>query len=96
MGGGFGVELRQAGYDAVDIVGKAKELSYVFIDDDRISIEPCPELKGKGNLETEGRIRDMIGDHAVRVASIGLAGENLVRFACVTSEWSRNAGRLPA
>ncbi|MBL7145860.1 MAG: aldehyde ferredoxin oxidoreductase, partial [Phycisphaerae bacterium] len=93
MGGGFGVELRQAGYDAVTIVGKAPELSYVFIDDNLVSIVPCPELKGKGNLETEGRIRDNLGDHDVKVASIGIAGENLVRFACVTSDWSRNAGR---
>ncbi|MEA3226780.1 MAG: aldehyde ferredoxin oxidoreductase N-terminal domain-containing protein, partial [Planctomycetota bacterium] len=93
MGGGFGVELRQAGYDAVAVVGKAEQLSYLFIDNDHISIVPCPELKGKGNLETEGRIRDILGDHDVRVASIGIAGENLVRFACVTSDWSRNAGR---
>ncbi len=93
MGGGFGVELRQAGYDAVAITGAAKELSYLFIDSDDISIVPCPELKGKGNLETEGHIREKLGDHDVKVASIGIAGENLVRFACVTSEWSRNAGR---
>ena len=93
MGGGFGVELRQAGYDAVAITGAAEELSYLFIDSDNISIVPCPELKGKGNLETEGRIREKLGDHDVKVASIGIAGENLVRFACVTSEWSRNAGR---
>ncbi len=94
MGGGFGVELRQAGYDALTIVGKADQLSYLFIDNDIIKVIPCPELAGKGNLETEGRIRDAIGDHDVRVASIGIAGENLVRFACVTSEWSRNAGRV--
>jgi len=93
MGGGFGVELRQAGYDAVAITGAAKELSYLFIDSDNISIVPCPELRGKGNLETEGRIREKLGDHDVKVASIGIAGENMVRFACVTSEWSRNAGR---
>ena len=24
---------------------------------------------------------------------IGIAGENLVRFACVDADWSRNAGR---
>ena len=93
MGGGFGVELRQAGYDAVTILGRAEELSYLFIDNEVVSIVPCPELAGKGNLETEGRIRDSIGDHDIRVASIGPAGENLVRYACVTSEWSRNAGR---
>ena len=93
MGGGFGVEIRQAGYDAIAITGKTSELSYLFIDDDVIKIIPCPELAGKGNLETEGRIRDNLGDHSLRVASIGVAGENLARFACVTSEWSRNAGR---
>jgi aldehyde:ferredoxin oxidoreductase len=93
MGGGFGVEIRQAGYDAITVVGKAAELSYLFIDDDKISVIPCPELKGKGNLETEGRIREDLSDHDVRVASIGIAGETLARFACVTSEWSRNAGR---
>jgi len=93
MGGGFGVEIRQAGYDAIAVTGKADELSYLFIDDDHVSIVPCPQLKGKGNLETEGRIRDELRDHDIRVASIGIAGENLVRYACVTSEWSRNAGR---
>ncbi|MHC5060928.1 MAG: aldehyde ferredoxin oxidoreductase family protein [Planctomycetota bacterium] len=93
MGGGFGVELRQAGLDALAVTGRTDKLSYLFIDDDDVSIVPCPELAGKGNLETEGRIREKTGDHDVRVASIGPAGENLVRFACVTSEWSRNAGR---
>jgi len=93
MGGSFGVEIRQAGYDAIAIHGKAPELSYIFIDDDKVKIIPCPELVGKGNLETEGRIRDSLGDHEIRVASIGPAGENLVRYACITSEWSRNAGR---
>ena len=93
MGGSFGVELRQAGYDALAVHGRAEQLSYLFIDNDKVTIVPCLELAGKGNLETEGRIRDAIGDHEVRVASIGVAGENLVRYACVTSEWSRNAGR---
>ena len=93
MGGSFGVEIRQSGFDAIAITGRAEKLSYLFIDDDKINIVACPELAGKGNLETEGRIREMIGDHDVRVASIGPAGENLVRFACITSEWSRNSGR---
>ena len=93
MGGNFGVELRQAGLDALAIRGRAPQLSFLFIDDDDISIVPCPELAGKGNLETEGRIREKIGDHEVRVASIGPAGENLVRFACINCDWSRNAGR---
>jgi len=93
IGGHFGIEIRQAGYDAIAIKGKMEELCYLFIDNDQVNIVECPELAGKGNLETEGRIRDKLGDHDIRVASIGLAGENIVRFACITSDWSRNAGR---
>ena len=52
-----------------------------------------PELAGKTCLEAEGMIKDRFGTHEVKVAVIGPAGENLVRFACVNADWSRNAGR---
>ena len=38
-------------------------------------------------------LREEMDDEDVKVLTIGVAGENLVRYACVTSEWSRNAGR---
>ena len=93
MGGSFGPELRQAGYDALVITGKAKALSYLWVDDDEVRVMPSPQLKGLGSLATEGAIKEELGDDAVKVASIGPAGENLVRFACLSSDWSRNAGR---
>lgn len=93
MGGAFGVELRQAGYDALALWGMAKALSYIFIDDDEVRIIPNQKLQGKGCLEVEGIIKKEIGDDHIKVASIGPAGENRVRFACVNSDWSRNAGR---
>ena len=73
--------------------GKADQLSYVFIDNDDVSIVAAPELAGKTCLEAEGFIKHQLGDHSVHVAVIGPAGENLVSFACVNSDWSRNAGR---
>ena len=93
VGGGFGVELRQTGIDVLSIQGKAPELSILFIDNSETKILPMPDLKGKSCLETEGFIRERLGTHAIHVAAIGLAGENLVRFACVNTDWSRNAGR---
>jgi len=93
MGGGFGVELRQAGIDFVSIVGKAPELSVLYIDNDKTRLIPMPELEGKSCLETEEMIREKLGRHIGHIATIGPAGENLVRFACVNSDWSRNAGR---
>lgn len=93
IGGSFGVELRQAGLDALVISGKAKETSFVFIDRTQFSIETLPELNGKTCLETEGIIKEYLGQEAIKMISIGIAGENKVRYACVNSDWSRNAGR---
>lgn len=93
IGGGLGVELRLAGYDLLSVAGKADQLSMLFIDEDEVSVLPAPELAGKTCLETEGLIKQRLGTHEVKVAVIGFAGENLVRFAAINADWSRNAGR---
>ena len=93
MGGSFGVELRQTGIDVLSITGKLPELSIIFIDNSETTIIPMPELKGKNCLEAEGMIKERLGTHAVHVATIGVGGENMVNFACVNTDWSRNAGR---
>ena len=93
IGGRFGVELRQTGNDVLSIRGRAAELSFLFIDNGETTIVPMPELRGKTCLETEGMIKERLGTHAVHIASIGVGGENMVRFACVNTDWGRNAGR---
>ncbi len=93
MGGNFGTELRQAGYDALVIAGRADELSYVWIDEDEVEVVPAPELAGNGCLETDRMVKDRLQSEEVRVAAIGPGGENLVRFATINADWSRNAGR---
>ena len=93
MGGSFGAELRQSGVDVLSVTGAATELSVLLIDDGETKILPMPELAGKSCLETEGLVKEALGTHEINVACIGPAGENLVRFACVNADWSRNAGR---
>jgi len=93
MGGSFGIELRQTGVDVLSITGRAPDMSFLFIDNNEVTIIPLPGLKGATCLQTEGMIKEHLGTHAVSVAAIGVGGENLVRFACVNSDWSRNAGR---
>ena len=93
IGGGFGVELRQTGIDFLSIDGRAPELSVLVIDNGRTKIVPMPELKGKSSLEAEGLIRQRLDIQSAHVATIGPAGENLVKFACVNTDWGRNAGR---
>ncbi|UCG83749.1 MAG: aldehyde ferredoxin oxidoreductase, partial [Dehalococcoidia bacterium] len=93
IGGSFGVELRQAGVDVLSIEGKAPELSVIFIDNGETSIVSMPNLKGKSCLEAERMIKERLGIDDIHVAIIGLAGENMVKFACVNTDWGRNAGR---
>ncbi|HEY55926.1 MAG TPA: aldehyde ferredoxin oxidoreductase family protein [Dehalococcoidia bacterium] len=93
MGGGFGVELRQTGIDLLSVAGRAAELSVLFIDGDGAKVIPMPELKGKSCLQAEGLIKERLGSHIVHMATIGVAGENMVGFACISADWGRNAGR---
>lgn len=93
IGGGFGVEMRQSGIDVLSVTGKAPELSVIFIDNHEAKIIPMPELKGKTSLEAEGIIREKLDLQTAHIATIGPAGENLVKFACVNTDWGRNAGR---
>ena len=93
MGGSFGVELRQSGFDAIRISGRARELSILVVDGLNARVQPMPDLAGKSCLEAEGIIKERLGSRELEVAVIGVAGENLVRFACINADWSRNAGR---
>jgi aldehyde:ferredoxin oxidoreductase len=92
MGGSFGIELRQAGVDVLDITGKAPVMSFLFVDDGEASIVPFPELAGKTCLEAEGLVKERLGTHEVHVASIGVGGEKLVRFACVGETRTPSSG----
>lgn len=91
MGGVIGAELRHAGYDALEIVGRAEKPSYLFIDDDTVEVEDASDLWGKSTRETPEMLKKEHG-WDVKVACIGVAGENLVKFACIDCE-ERQAGR---
>jgi aldehyde:ferredoxin oxidoreductase len=86
-GGYFGPELKFAGFDLIILEGKASEPVYLSIMDDNVEIRPAQHLWGKSTVETERIIRSEIGDtgkvRKPQIASIGPAGENLVKMACV-------------
>lgn len=80
-GGALGPEIKQAGYDAIVFEGAAAEPTFVFIDGKNISFHSAAELTGLGTSETAHRVRRAISLPEAKVISIGLAGENLVRYA---------------
>ena len=93
MGGMFGTELKQAGFDALILEKTANSPSYVLIEDGQVEVRDAKHLWGMGSLDTEVVLKKELGDELIRVASIGPAGENLVKFACVTGDYGRQAGR---
>lgn len=91
--GYFGPELKRAGFDGIIIRGRANELSYIFIDNDTIKIYDAKHLSGRTTWETEDMIKEELSDSSIRVASIGIAGEKLVRLANITNARNRQIGR---
>jgi len=85
--------LKQAGYDAVLIEGKAEKPVYLFIDDDVIQFVDAGHLWGTDTIEAMNRIKKEVGDENIGIATIGPAGENLVRFANIANDRHRQAGR---
>jgi len=92
IGGRFAAQLKFAGYDMLIIEGQAKAPAYLVIDNEKVEIHDASQLWGKGIFEAESRLHEEHGV-ATSVLSIGPAGENLVPFACIGSEYYRQAGR---
>ncbi len=84
-GGYFGPELRKAGYEGIVIRGAAEKPVYLNITEEKVEILDAQELWGKGTLETSEILKDKI-ENLARIACIGPAGENLVKYASIASE----------
>ncbi len=84
MGGWFGSELKFAGYDGLIIEGKAKEPTYIYIEDGKVQFLSAEKLWGQYVHETQEMLEEIHGKD-VKSIVIGPAGENLVRFASITT-----------
>jgi aldehyde:ferredoxin oxidoreductase len=92
VGGNFGRELRCAGINNIVMKGKAEELVYLCIEDERVDIIDAPHLRNKTVSHTAELLRSELGDQ-FELMIIGPAGENLARSACVIVDEARAAGR---
>ncbi len=85
-------ELKKTGVDALIIVGKSEYPCLLSIEDGEVSFLDANHLLGMSTLDTERAVKRRLG-HRTRVACIGPAGENLVRFASITNDGGRQAAR---
>ncbi len=91
-GGYWGPELKYAGYDGIIIEGKSEKPVYLCINDGEVELRCAEHLWGKDVNETTDTLREET-DIDAKVACIGPAGENLVKFACIMNDYTRAAGR---
>ncbi|MFQ6111628.1 MAG: aldehyde ferredoxin oxidoreductase N-terminal domain-containing protein, partial [Nitrospinota bacterium] len=91
-GGYFPAELKFCGLDMIIFEGKSPRPVYLWVHNEEASLHDAAHLWGKPTNEVED-ILHAETDEDAKIASIGPAGEKLVRFSCIMNDKHRAAGR---
>lgn len=83
-GADFGAWMKFAGYDFIIVEGKAEKPVYLFVTRDGCKIEDAHELWGKDTEKTQEWLYQRYSQD-IRVACIGPAAENLVKYAAIVT-----------
>ena len=92
MGGMLTAELKYAGYDVIIVEGMSPRPVYLYIDDETVELREADDYWGRGSFALEKMLKDELGE-AFQIATIGPAGEKLVKYACINHDYGRQAGR---
>jgi aldehyde:ferredoxin oxidoreductase len=82
VGGFFGPELKRAGFDGIILKGRSEKPVYLWINDGNVEFRDAEEMWGLTVSETVDEVRGETENKA-HIASIGPAGENLVKIASI-------------
>jgi aldehyde:ferredoxin oxidoreductase len=93
-GGNFGPELKFAGIDGILFKGASPKPVYLFIEEDEIELKDAGDLWGMDNYSLTDLLKERHGkEKRLKVLSIGLAGENRVKFAAICNDKGDFIGR---
>ncbi|NVM45538.1 MAG: aldehyde ferredoxin oxidoreductase family protein [Candidatus Lokiarchaeota archaeon] len=92
-GGYFPISLRNSGFDAIVITGKSKNPTYLYIHDETIEFKDANTIWGKDTYESQSILKSELNNDKARIATIGIAGENLVKYAGIINDEGRAIGR---
>ena len=87
------LQLKYAGYDGIIVEGRAHLPVYLWIEDENIEIRDASHLWGKTTWDALDIVRKEYNNQDLHAVSIGPAGENLVRGACIIQDKHRAFGR---
>jgi len=86
------LSIKGVGADAVVITGASREWVSLVVDKTGVRFNEASNLLGTTTSVTERSLTDTLG-RGYDTACIGPAGENLVRFASISNDGGRQAGR---
>ena len=93
-GGNFGPEIKFAGYDGIQVEGRAEKPVYLLIEDENVEVRDAGDLWGKDIYEVTKILKKRhSGKRKARVLAIGQAGENQVRYAAIGNDNAHFIGR---
>lgn len=85
VGGSWGYEFKQAGYDGLIIKGRASKPVYLWINDQEIELRDAGHIWGKDTYEIDSILKEETDQKAV-TSSIGIGGEKMVAFASIMTD----------
>jgi aldehyde:ferredoxin oxidoreductase len=91
--GRISLEIKKTGYDGLVIRGRANSPCYLQLGDKGVEVREADRIWGMDSFETERTLKGLEGNGSAGVSSIGPAGENLCSYACINSDFYRQAGR---
>jgi aldehyde:ferredoxin oxidoreductase len=95
-GGYMAPKIKQSGFDALIIEGVSKAPVWLYVNQGKAELRDASKLWGQSTADAETNIKKELGDKDRRqtsVATIGPAGEKLVRFAAIMNDLREAAGR---
>jgi len=92
-GGYFPAEMKYSGFDAFIIAGISPKPVYLWVHDGQVELKDASKIWGYDTGDTEDYIKRDLENEKIEIASIGQAGENLVKFASIMNMCNRANGR---
>ena len=82
-GGRWGARLKSTGYGYLIFHGKSEEPVYVYIENENVYFKDANHIWGKDVRETNEILKKELGEKNIDFATIGPAGENLVKISSI-------------
>ncbi|MGV8145327.1 MAG: aldehyde ferredoxin oxidoreductase family protein [Alkaliphilus sp.] len=92
-GGSVAPVIKKTGYDAIILEGKSDGRTFLVVSDKGVEFKDASHIWGMDAYKTEDAVKEEVNIKGAQAVVIGPGGENLVKYACISNDYWRCAGR---